>query len=129
VLENKIEIQCDSKLEYSCLAYLQEKYEDISNIRRCKLYIDYYDSKKEKWRKYNPDFQFEINNKTYIVECKSEKIGSDDFWFGYTSNALPKKKALLKYCKDNNCEMIWYTQNIKGEDRRYKNILKMFIED
>jgi hypothetical protein len=120
------EIKCDSMLEYSCLSYLEDTFPSLEGLKRTEFFIDYYSEKKGKNRKFNPDFQFTNKGKTYIVECKSKRGLSDDFWFGYVSNSEVKEKALTKYCEENGFEMIWYTQDIPGESSRYRKILKMF---
>lgn len=108
------EIRCDSKVEYSCLNYFEEKFR-VKDIKRCNFHIDY--KIKGKTKKYIPGFIIKTEDAEYIVECKcffgiTDEIKNSKSWNNYYSSIEPKKEALKKYCKDNNKIEFFYTRDL-----------------
>ena len=117
VFNNKT-IRCDSKLEHSCLSYLEEHY-NVLDIERCNFSIAYTDFEGNE-RKYIPDFYVVTDTDIFIVECKYEKVNYilNEKWKHYVENSEIKKRVLAKYCDTNSFKMMWYT-NITN--KKYKN--------
>jgi hypothetical protein len=113
-------IQCDSKIEYACLDYIEKNY-DVINIERCNFSIEYLDKKGKKHR-FLPDFFVECNNGKIIVEAKSDIIinALNEKWHFYKETSELKKQALIEFCKLNNFEPFWFTTKL---NRKFYNSL------
>ena len=107
---NNEKIRCDSKVEYTCLNYFENK--GASEIKRCDFYIEYQDE--NKIRRFNPDFFIKIKNDIYIVEAKGY-VGIKNLnekWRNYNRVSLLKRKALEVFCKDKNFIPFWFTKDL-----------------
>ena len=117
-------VKTDSLLEIACLQWLVETYQPES-ISRAKLKLPYTDFEGID-RTYNPDFTFILDDKRYIVECKStqhSRSKENTHWRRYTENAKIKKVCLEGYCRDNGIEYIHYTQTMTPHEKsRYSKL-------
>jgi hypothetical protein len=115
---NNYQIKCDSKLEYACLMFFTIN-QTVLNIKRADVRIEYQTDGIT--HTYIPDFIIETDKCTYIVECKSTKLGTDlrEKWQTYIRLSDVKKKLLKEYAKNNNLIDFWFTEKTyKG----YKNL-------
>jgi hypothetical protein len=114
-----IEIDCDSKIENSCINYFEKL--GATDISRSKLVLTYKDHNNKK-RRFLPDFEITLNNKKYLVEAKGyiSLKTLDDKWREYNKISEIKKKVLEKYCKENDLIPFWFTQNLNR--KYYKKI-------
>lgn len=111
-------IRCDSKVEYSCLNYFEKEF-DVQEISRCSFSIKYDYKGKEK--NYIPDFVIKTNDRVFIVECKQffwdERIKNkaQGKWKFYYESFKYKKKALEKFCQQNNYTSFFYFVDMNKE--------------
>jgi hypothetical protein len=112
---NNIEINCDSKIENSCINYFEKL--GATKIKRSEIIIDYIDNNNNK-RRFLPDFEIELNNKKYLVEAKGYMTIKtlDMKWREYNIISEIKKEALKKYCEKNNLKPFWFTKDL---NRKY----------
>ena len=107
-------IRCDSKVEYSCLNYFETNF-NVIDIERCDFLIDFdYDGVN---KKYNPDFKITTYKGVYIVECKTI-LSSKELvrkWAYYYDTIEYKKKALDKYCEENNFLSFNYNKSLNNK--------------
>lgn len=116
---NKI-IKCDSKIEYSCLDYFEKNY-NVINMQRNIIAIQY--KFQNKIKLFLPDFKIETDAGTFIVEAKSDIVGSklNKKWHFHKETSKFKKLELIKFCKINNLIPFWYTKKL---NRKFYNSLK-----
>lgn len=109
---NNKNIKCDSKLEHNCLTYFEKNYK-VLDISRANIEIPYHYNNES--HIFLPDFKITTIDGIYIVECKSEKIGTylQKKWIGYIETAKIKKEKLKEFCENNNFIFFWFTQNTK----------------
>jgi len=109
------EINCDSKIENSCLNH----FDKLGAIEMCRsdIVIIYYDHNNKK-RRFLPDFEIELNDGVYLVEVKGYMTikSLDKKWRDYNTISNIKKLALEDYCKRNNFKPFWFTKNL---NRKY----------
>jgi len=90
-------IQCDSRLEYSCLNWFETHHQVVSMGRAQEVLR--YDVGDGVRRRYLPDFEIKTESETFIVECKSDffpsKMSSRAGWYVKTQPA--KREALERY--------------------------------
>ena len=108
------EIKCDSKVEYSCLNYFETNF-SVIDIERCNFLIDFDYNGINK--KYNPDFKITTNKGVYVVECKTILSSKELIrkWAYYYDTIEYKKKALDKYCEENNFLSFNYNKSLNNK--------------
>lgn len=107
-------INCDSKLEYSCLDFFEKTY-TVLDIDRAQTAIPYvFEGKK---RLFLPDFQITTTDGIFIVECKSATIGKslNEKWRLYKETAAEKQKVLFEWCATNGYTAFWYEKKLNNK--------------
>lgn len=101
-------IRCDSLMEYACLDWCEKNIDNIIEIERSKLSLEYIVC--EKKHRYIPDFEIVTDTKRILVECKSSKMGvkMSEKWGNYIETSPLKEYALRQYGIEHGVDVIWF---------------------
>lgn len=109
--ENGSVINCDSKLEFTCLNWFETNH-TVLDIQRCTAVLQYLLQGNK--HRYVPDFIITTIYGTYIVECKSTFFPA---WMStcadrYMLSAPLKKEALERYAEQSFLIPFWFQKEM-----------------